>query len=63
MVNSKICHYYPIHLQDITNLMMVSSWKMEHTPSDGCNENMIALINLILVQLVLKLVRKLKASF
>jgi len=40
--------------------MMVSSEKMEHTPSGGCNEIMIALI---LMQLVLKLVRKLKASF
>jgi len=36
------------------------AWRMEHTPSGGCNENMIALI---LMQLILKLVRKLKASF
>jgi len=39
--------------------MMVSSWRMENTPSGGCNENMIALI---LMQLIIKLVRKLKAS-
>jgi len=33
---------------------------MEHMPSGGCNEIMIALI---LIQLLLKLVRKFKASF
>jgi len=43
MGNSKIRHHYPIHIQDIINLMMVSSWRKEHTPSSGCNENMIAL--------------------
>jgi len=59
MMNSKICHHYQIYLQDIINLMTVSLWSMEHTPSGGCNEYMVTLI---LMQLVLKLVRKLKAS-
>jgi len=60
MVNSKIYLHYPIHLQDIINAMMVSSWRMEHTPSGDCNESMIVLI---LMQLILKLGIKFKAYF